>query len=359
MACGMVCAGGCRGGLPWGGLLFGGWVPVPAPTHRTGHRRGLATVAGPVRTSCWRPPTPDVRPPLLLADRDSVDETPRLSAGLGEQPRSRRPSTALEAHHVDVVAHERGTEGHVTRPGHRGGPPAAGSQRRPWFRPRRTATTPPSGAPASRTRPGELSPVPKSPIFSARSAPTSSGAPRSVRDRPATGPAPTPAPGGTVGRGSSTARRPVFNSPCRVSHGRWFAASRIEATGPGERRHRGQQHPTLAQPSPFPKRVDARSCGPGGGWSEAPRGPRSREGRQQEAGPSVRRGRLAAARTAGPPAGHPTGSGSRRLTRRGGARVPARPRPRTRSRAGRRRSPGSCTGRARTWPTPSSRRSPG
>jgi hypothetical protein len=66
-------------------------------------------------------------------------------------------------------------------------------------------------------------------------APTSSAARTRTGPRRSRSNSDTRAPGGTVSREPSTARRPVSSSPYKVSHSRWFAASRTDATSRARR----------------------------------------------------------------------------------------------------------------------------
>lgn len=67
----------------------------------------------------------------------------------------------------------------------------------------------------------------------------------------------TRAPAGTVSSSSSAARCPGVSRPCSVSHSRWFAVSRTDATSlasvvtPGSSTRRSRSHPTAASNSAF------------------------------------------------------------------------------------------------------------
>lgn len=64
-------------------------------------------------------------------------------------------------------------------------------------------------------------------------------------------------PGATVSNESSTARCPTLSNPYKVSHSRWFAASRTEATSranvvtPGSSTRASRSHPTAASNNTF------------------------------------------------------------------------------------------------------------
>ena len=93
----------------------------------------------------------------------------------------------------------------------------------------RTATAPPAAAAVSPTRPARPSRTRRSPP-PAPSAHFICGPEIRTGPRRSRSSSETRAPGGTVSSESSTARCPVLSSPYRLSHSRWFAASRTEAT---------------------------------------------------------------------------------------------------------------------------------